>query len=100
MAKYKVEYSKLTDKRLVQISEYLMEKWSLSSAEKFHEIFAAKVFLLSQNPKIGKKSSKYDFVRSISITKHNRLYYRFDEHTIFLITIFDTRQDPAKNKFE
>jgi plasmid stabilization system protein ParE len=84
----------------MQISDYLVKNWNLQIAEKFQKIFFAKVELLAKNPKIGRISSRYDYVRSISITKHNRLYYRSDEHTIFLITLFDTRQNPAKNKFE
>ena len=100
MAKYKVVYSKLTENRLLQISDYLVKNWSLQIADKFQKIFLAKINLLVTNPKIGRISSRYDYVRSISITKHNRLYYRFNEHTIFLITLFDTRQNPSKNKFD
>ena len=100
MAKYKVIYSKLTESKLLQISDYLLQNWSLQIAEKFQKTFLAKVEFLAKNPKIGRPSSRYHYVRSISITKHNRLHYRFNEHTIFLITIFDTRQNPVKNKFE
>jgi plasmid stabilization system protein ParE len=84
----------------MQISDYLVKNWNLQIAEKFQKIFFAKVELLAKNPKIARISSRYDYVRSISITKQNRLYYRSDEHTIFLITLLDTRQNPAKNKFE
>ena len=100
MAKYKVVYSKLTKSKLIQISDYLIENWSLQIAQKFQKTFLDKVEFLARNPKIGRLSSRYSYVRSISITKHNRLYYQFNEHTIFLITVFDTRQHPVKNKFE
>ena len=100
MAKYKIIYSKLTENRLLQISDYLIKNWSLPIVERFQKILFTKIELLAKNPKIGRSSSKYVFVRSIFITKHNQLYWRFGQNTIFLITLFDTRQHPVKNKFE
>ena len=52
------------------------------------------------NPKIGRPAVKIKDVRSISITRHNRLYYKVEKNTIKVITLFDTRQNPSKNKFD
>jgi plasmid stabilization system protein ParE len=100
MAKYKIKYSKLADKGLLQILDYLTENWSIRIAENFEATFLKKVEILKENPKLGKISSKSHLIRSISITKHNKFYYQISKEIIFLVTIFDTRQDPAKNKFE
>jgi plasmid stabilization system protein ParE len=100
MAKYKIKYSKLADKELLQILNYLTENWSIGIADNFEATFLKKIELLKENPKLGKISSKSHLIRSINITKHNKLYYQISKETIYLITIFDTRQDPAKNKFE
>ena len=62
MAKYKIIYSRLTENRLLQISDYLIKNWSLPVAERFQKIFFAKIELLAKNPKIGRSSSKYDFL--------------------------------------
>jgi hypothetical protein len=34
------------------------------------------------------------------ITKHNKLYYRIEGDIIYMITLFDTRQNPKKNRYE
>lgn len=84
---------------LTKILEYLIENWSVSAAQNFFGIYVSKINLLKQNPNLGKKSSKYSYIRSINITKHNRLFYRVDKNAIYLITLFDNRQHPSKNKF-
>jgi plasmid stabilization system protein ParE len=64
------------------------------------EVTEYKVGQITSHPHIGIRSFIADDVRSVLITRHNRLYYRISEQTIEIINIFDTRQDPLKNKFE
>jgi hypothetical protein len=47
---------------------------------------------------MGIPSEKY-CIRSILLTKHNRLFYRIKDETIELLNIFDTRQNPEKQPF-
>jgi len=55
---------------------------------------------LASNPKIGIKSKSDKTIRSLLVTKHNRLYFSVDDDKILLLQLFDTRQHPSKNKFE
>lgn len=87
----------LEDYRLVV--EYLLQAWSVDIAAKFIDIVGARLETLSSFPDIGILSSKVDKVRTIVITKHNKLYYRVTDKFIEVLNIFDTRQDPAKNKY-
>jgi len=41
-----------------------------------------------------------DDVLSVLITKQNMLYYKVFDDRIELLQLFDTRQDPTKNKFD
>jgi plasmid stabilization system protein ParE len=100
MEKYKVIYSPKFWPRLNDILLYLTNKWSAKIADDFLDIFEDKIALLIKNPKTGRKSLKNSTIRSIPITKHNRLYYQVKDNLILIITIFDTRQDPSKNLFE
>jgi len=43
---------------------------------------------------------KVSEVQWILITKHNKLYYRIEGDIIYMITLFDTRQNPKKNRYE
>ncbi len=88
----------LEDYRLVV--DYLLKVWSVDIAARFINIIESRLETLSVFPKIGIASLKEDRVRSIVVTKHNKLYYRVSEDCIEVLNIFDTRQDPKKNKYD
>ena len=97
---YKVIISNEVVKNLDAIIFYLEQNWSKAIAEKFLISFYKSVDSISKNPKLSKKSSKHSSIRKILITKHNILYYEVHNERIELLQIFDTRQNPVKNKFE
>jgi plasmid stabilization system protein ParE len=88
----------LEDYKLV--IEYLLKGWPVDIASKFIDIVETRLKTLSAFPYIGIPSSKVDKVRSIVLTKHNKLYYRVTNEFIEILNIFNTRQDPAKNKYD
>ena len=100
MAAYKIIYSPEATERLEEVFTYVADKWGAKAANNFINVFLQKVELLKINPQIGKVAEKDKAFRSISITKHNRLYYSFVQDIIMLASLIDTRQDPIKNKFE
>ncbi len=79
---------------------YLLIDWSLNIAIDFEAILTKKINNFSYNPFIGIASQKKPIVRSILITKHNRLYYQIIEDSIELLNLFDTRQNPEKNTYK
>ena len=98
---YKIVSSKTFLKRFVALNAYLETQWNLSVAKEFHSTFVQVVLTLTEQPGIGSPSHKKKNVRKILITKHNRLYYRVnDNNTIILLTLFDTRQNPKKNRYD
>jgi len=82
-----------------QIINYLAINWNLKIAEKFIEIVDSKLRLLTKFPFIGIETNNNKTVRSILITKHNRLFYQINNETIEVLNIFDTRQNPESNPF-
>ncbi len=100
MARYKVEFSKQANTRFLQIVNYLSENWSVKVAIAFQTTLFEKLGKIAENPKLGKPSVKNKGFRSILITEHNRAYSKITGKIIYIITIFDTRQNPSKNKFE
>lgn len=85
--------------KLFKYSFYLREKWGYKVTSNFIEIVEFKLDSLSKQPFIG-RLSKDGETRMLLITKHNKLYYQITENMIELLEIFDTRQNPVKNKFE
>ena len=98
---YKIIASKLFQQRVIALNNYLQKEWGLTVAFRFHETLIKVILTLADQPGIGSVSKKKKDVRKILITKHNRLYYRVkDNDSIFLLTLFDTRQNPKRNRYD
>jgi plasmid stabilization system protein ParE len=83
-----------------RVIDYLVKEWSAGIAERFSENVQARLETLSNYPFLGIVSTKDLSVRSISISRHNRLYYRVTSIAIEVLDIFDTRQNPEKNRYD
>mgnify|MGYP003401792889 FL=1 len=83
-----------------RIVDYLLIEWTLKVASDFIRTLEERVDTLRSFPNVGIASQKYPPIRSIVLTKHNKLYHRTGTDTIEILSIFDTRQNPAKNIYE
>ena|SRR5258706_2104818 len=83
-----------------QAVDYLLKEWSLKVADDFINNLEERVQNLSLFPHIGIASIKDPSIRSIVVTKHNKLYYRTWPKKIEILGIFDTRQSPQKNRYD
>lgn len=84
-----------------KIIDYLVSEWGEMVAAGFIENIEDKISNISQNPYVGKASAREKHIRSLHITKHNRLYYRMVKAEILeIVNIFDTRQHPDKNQYK
>lgn len=82
-----------------QIIIYLSTNWPESVVEDFILNVESRVRTLSISPDIGISSIKQQGVKSIVLTKHNKLYYKTFDNFLYILNIFDTRQNPEKNKY-
>lgn len=96
---YKIVSTLRFDASVQKTSEWLQHVWSLQSVEKFHQRLKLVITQVSNNPKIGRPAAKTN-VRSVWVTKHNRMYYRVKDNVITLLLLFETKQHPNKNKYE
>lgn len=81
------------------VVNYLLKEWATNVANDFISGLEERVYNLSLFPNIGIASSKEPSIRSILITKHNKLFYQVHSTKIVILNIFDTRKDPQKNKY-
>lgn len=93
-----VKFSEVADKNLQNLLEYLIENWSLKVKSDFIKKLDKNIELLKSNPESFPKSNKQPKLYKCVLTKHTTLYYTFNNKEIFIITLFDTRQDPKKIK--
>lgn len=49
---------------------------------------------------VGGTPSKIKNVKSVLVTKHNRLYYRIKGDTLQILLLWYTRQNPTRHPFE
>lgn len=83
-----------------KVVNYLLQEWPLAIVEAFIQTVEKRTEKLANLPYLGRVSAKEPSIRSIILTKHNKLYCRVFKDAIEILNIFDTRQDTSKNKFD
>ena len=94
--------SELAEKKLLKISEYLLENWNLRTRDKFITKLTEKIQQISIQPNSCPKSSEFINLYKCVVTKQTTIYYRIntEKKEIEIITVFDTRQKPDKLKMD
>lgn len=93
---YKIIWSKRALNNLAKIISYLEENWTEREIRNFAVKVDRCVAILEKNPEAFPKSWIKPDLRRVVITKQNTLYYSVKGNIIFLVNIFDTRQNPKK----
>ncbi|MEO6348807.1 MAG: type II toxin-antitoxin system RelE/ParE family toxin [Aquaticitalea sp.] len=91
-----IYFSPLAEEKLIKLTKYLTENWSIKIKDEFLEKLKSKLLQISTHPETCPKSSFQNNLFKSIVTKQNTLYYRWlrDKAEIEIITIFDTRQHP------
>ncbi len=95
----RVDWSDSAIKQYKAVIFYHKENGNTAFAQKWVDSLWAKIGLLMKEPEIGRKASKTKTVRFVNFAKHYQLFYRVKGSTLFISSIFDTRQNPAKRPF-
>jgi plasmid stabilization system protein ParE len=96
----KIRYNKTFIKELSKLAEWLEKRWSKKVAEDFTESLYGKIHRLSSTPFVGSICKKNKKVRKLTINKHNIVYYRVNGRVINIVSLFNTKRNPLKNKYE
>jgi len=97
---YKIRYNKTFLKDALQVTNWLEKEWSKKVADDFAKALYTKIHRLTKTPYAGSPARKGKDVRKLIITKYNKIYYRVQGNIITALTLFETRQNPKKNKYE
>lgn len=76
--------------------EYLELSWSVKVREKQADNLLKTMRMLQGNPEMFPKSDHNLKIRKCVISKQSILYYSFNQNSVVIISLFDTRQDPNK----
>jgi plasmid stabilization system protein ParE len=97
---YKIKQSRQFNKDIIALLSYLEKEWGYKVATDFQDFLDGRLLRLSHFPEAGRITAKNTGVRKLVITKQNKLYYKIKGKTVYLLTLFDTRQNPKRNKYE
>jgi plasmid stabilization system protein ParE len=89
----------ITETAKINISkllEYLESKWNKKIMNKFTAKLYNNINLIANEPEIFPVSKYNNRIRKCVVTKQSILYYSFNEKSIVVLSLFDTRQNPEK----
>lgn len=95
-----IKLSKRTKIKLEKLLEYLDINWSEKVKKEFVKKLDHSLSILQQNPDSFQKSDIISGLHKCVITKQTTIYYRYDNKNIYIVTLFDNRQNPKKLKKE
>ena len=92
----KVTLSATAKLKLVDLLEYLENKWSSRVKQDFIAKLDKSLNRISSYPKSCPESVDLKGLHKCVVTKQNTLFYRIGTDEIEIVTLFDTRQHPKK----
>jgi plasmid stabilization system protein ParE len=93
---YKIEWSIRATRDLDKILEYLIAEWGEKSFKDFAKSLDRRLNLIALRPTLYSKVHFSKPTRKSVLGKRITIYYRITNKKVFLITLFDNRQDPNR----
>jgi len=94
----KVRWTKEAKTTYDDVLKYLSENWTHKEIEKFVSKTNSILSIISYQP-YAFKASSHKKVRKAVINKQNSLFYLVRDTGIYLLSFWDNRRDPKKNKY-
>ena len=94
----KLKISITAQQRIQELFEYLEGRWSSRVRIKFAKKLYDSLNKIRNNPELFPKSEVNKKLHKCVVSKQTILFYRFTDKQVFIVSFFDTRQDPTKIK--
>jgi plasmid stabilization system protein ParE len=79
--------------------EHLVENWTERELINFSKELDHTIELISKNPELFQVSKKKKGVRRAIVLKYNNIYYRVENESVEILSLFSNRQDPKKAEY-
>jgi Txe/YoeB family toxin of Txe-Axe toxin-antitoxin module len=96
---HEIIFKKRFINKLLKVLTYLEMEWSHNVAANFLKKIDLRITQLSKQPFTGIASEKMESIRSVFITRHNRVYYKVKGEKVIVLNMYDTRMNPKKKKY-
>ena len=94
----KIIWSKNAENKFLSILQFwIHNNQSIHYSEVLIKEFSQRIKIISQFPDIGINCGHQNI--KFTIVEYYRVYYQISKNTLRIIYIFDTRQDPTKNRY-
>ncbi|MDI1233127.1 MAG: type II toxin-antitoxin system RelE/ParE family toxin [bacterium] len=84
------------NRNLDQIILYLKTEWTVKEIQKFIQKLNKAVLLISKRPELFRLTNHKDQLRKCVLSKHTSIFYKETNSKIYIVSLFDNRQDPKK----
>lgn len=78
--------------QLEKIIHFLESNWTNKEITSFFKRLEKSLTAIVLNPTTYKLSHRKEGVREFLITKHNTIFYTFDDHYVYIISIWSNKQ--------
>lgn len=96
--RYRLFWTEEALRNLDQIIEYLQQKRTQKEIDNFKNKLSAQLDIILRFPFIFPKSDKQNRLRKSVLSKQTTIYYEIKGSVIYLVYLFNNRQDPEKLK--
>ena len=93
----KLEFSNRSLKEIRIIVDYLNSKWSEKTSKKFLNKLKENIDLIKLNPELF-PISECEELRKCVVSKQTSVFFIIEKNKIYIVSVFDTRQNPNKIK--
>jgi plasmid stabilization system protein ParE len=94
-----IVWSPDAEKDLNNTLDYLEQNWPITVVQDFINNLFNTLDWISKNPLIFNHFKNKDNIRKYVLSQHHTLYFELVDSQVYLLRIFDNRQDPNKLKF-
>lgn len=95
---YKILWTNHAISELEKTLEYLENNWTERELRTFSAKLDHTIELISKSPEIFPISLEKRNIRKAVVEKYNNLYYRINQNSIEIISLFSNRKNPSKKK--
>ena len=95
---FKVFWTDEALQNLESILNYLNNRWTQHEIDNFKKRLGKQIELIEQNPKLFPVSEYNPRLRKAVLSKQTTIFYEVSDHIVYLVYIFNSKQDIGKIK--
>ena len=95
---YKILWTDHAISELRETIEYLEKHWTERELRTFSAKLDHTIELISKTPEIFPAALEKKHIRKAVVEKYNNLYYRINNDSVEIISLFSNRKNPDKKK--